>query len=105
MTDPDPRRKDLDDLLQELLGSANVYFQPPGDVKMVYPAIVYERDNASAKHADNHPYSVTQRYQVTLIDPNPDSDVIPKLLGLPLSSFNRHYATSGLNHDVFSIYH
>lgn len=72
---------------------------------MNYPCIVYERDNASAKFADNIPYSFTQRYQVTLIDRSPDSDVIQKLAAFPLSSFSRHFATSGLNHDVFVIYH
>lgn len=73
---------------------------------MVYPCIVYQRDNASAKYADNIPYSFTQRYQVTLIARNPDSDdVIKKLAAFPLSSYSRHFATSGLNHDVFVIYH
>lgn len=72
---------------------------------MQYPCIVYERDNASFKNADNFTYAFTQRYQVTLIDQNPDSDVIDKLMVLPLSSFNRHFVTSGLNHDVFVIYH
>jgi len=72
---------------------------------MIYPCIVYERDNASTKHADDKPYAFAQRYQVTLIDHNPDSDVIDKLNALPLCAFNRHFATSGLNHDVFVIYH
>jgi hypothetical protein len=99
------RRASLNDLLKSLLGSNNVYFQPPPDINMSYPCIVYERDNAALKSADNIPYSVTQRYQVTYIDPTPDSDVIDKLLDLPYSSFSRHFATSGLNHDVFVIYH
>jgi hypothetical protein len=72
---------------------------------MQYPCIVYERDNASTKYADNLPYRHTVRYQVTLIDRSPDSDVYDKLAALPLSSFSRHFATSGLNHDVFVIYH
>ncbi len=72
---------------------------------MNYPCIVYNRDNASTKHADNLPYRYTQRYEVTLIDKNPDSDVIDKLAAFPLCEFNRHFATSGLNHDVFVIYH
>ena len=99
------RRKELNDIFKELLGSDNVYFQPPEDRIMKYPCIVYQRDNASFKSADNLPYSTTQRYQVTLIDQNPDSDVVDRLMNLPLSSFNRHFTTSGLNHDVFVIYH
>jgi hypothetical protein len=99
------RRLELNAIFVELLGNDNVYFQPPDDRLIQYPCIVYERDNASLKSADNLPYSVTQRYQATHIDPNPDSDVIDKLLALPLCQFNRHFATSGLNHDVFVIYH
>jgi hypothetical protein len=93
-------------LLEEALGNGNVYFQPPDDATMVYPCIVYERDfNASLISADNIAYHWTQRYQVTLIDPNPDSAVIDKLVAFPFSAFSRHFATSGLNHDVFVIYH
>lgn len=99
------RRRLLNDSLKSILGSNNVYFQPPPDVVMQYPCIVYERDNALLKHADDLPYKVDQAYQVTYIDPNPDSDVVDKLLALPLCSFNRHFATSGLNHDVFVLYH
>ena len=36
-------RYELHEFLCEILGSRNVYFQPPESVKMKYPAIVYER--------------------------------------------------------------
>jgi hypothetical protein len=57
------------------------------------------------KRADNIGYHFQQRYQVTYIARDPDSELIESLSVLPLSSFNRHFATSGLNHDVFSIYY
>jgi hypothetical protein len=99
------RRKEFHDILEGVIESENVYFQPPEGRVMQYPCIVYERDNASLGPADNFSYKVDQRYQVTLIDQNPDSDAVDKLLALPFSAFNRHFATSGLNHDVFVIYH
>lgn len=99
------RRIEFQRILEGVLGSPNVYFQPSPDDKMDYPCIVYERDNASTKHADNNPYNFTQRYQVTYIDLMPDSDVVRMLAALPLSDFSRYFATSGLNHDVFVIYH
>lgn len=99
------RRLELQAKLEEILGSEYVYFQPPEDAVMVYPCIVFERDNVSADHANNAKYRWAQRYQVTLIDHDPDSVVLQKLHGLPYCEFNRHFATSGLNHDVFSIYH
>lgn len=98
------QRLDLQAALEEVLGSSNVYFQPPSTKKMIYPAIVYERDNAVTQHADDYPYRYTQRYAVTYIDTNPDSVVINKLAAMQTSVFNRHFATAGLNHDVFTIY-
>lgn len=99
------RRLELQDKLKATLGSPNVYFQPPANVTLQYPCIVYERDNASMKHADNEAYAWKQRYQVTYIDKNPDSEVLAKLMVYPLCAYNRHFATSGLNHDVFVIYY
>lgn len=73
---------------------------------MTYPCIVYERDDTYVAAANNNAaYAWKQRYSVTYMDYDPDSDVIDKLIEFPLSKFNRHFATSGLNHDVFVIYH
>jgi hypothetical protein len=99
------RRLELQAKLEATLGSNLVYFQPGPNVTLNYPCIVYERDNASAEHADNIKYTWMQRYQVTYLDYSPDSDVLDKLMEYPYSEFNRHFATSGLNHDVYTIYH
>lgn len=99
------RRLLFHDVLTDLLGSDNVYYQPPPDRQMQYPCIVYERDNQSVLRSDNLVYNLRQRYQVTYIDQNPDGDPIDALASLPFSAFNRHFVTSGLNHDVFSIYY
>jgi len=82
----------------------NVYFQPPANVQMVYPCIVYKRDSADTKFADNRPYSYIQRYMVTVIDRNPDSDIPGMVAKQPLCLFNRNYVADGLHHDVFNLY-
>lgn len=98
------QRLDFQTILEEVLGSESVYFQPPNNITMVYPCIVYQRDNAVTLFADDVPYRYEQRYQVTLIDRNPDSAVFMGLVALPRSIFNRHYVVDNLNHDVFNIY-
>lgn len=98
------RRSQLQILLEEILGSEHVYFQPPANVQMNYPAIVYNRDAADTKFAGNAPYSYTKRYQVTVIDRNPESEIPDKVAKLPLCTFNRFFTANGLNHDVFSLY-
>jgi hypothetical protein len=72
---------------------------------MTYPCIVFELDDIATRSANNKPYNWAPAYQVTYIAHDPDSDVIDKLAAVPLSSYSRHFATSGLNHDVFVIYH
>lgn len=99
------RRLEFHTALVGVLGSNNVYFQPPPNFQMTYPCIVYSRDDQEVKRGDNVVYNVRQRYQVTYIDTNPDGDSIDGLTEFPLSKFSRHFATSGLNHDVFSIYY
>ena len=97
-------RTDLQDILETLLGSSNVYFQPPANVQMAYPCIVYKRDTIDTEFADNHPYRLTQRYMVTVIDRNPDSGVPGLVAQLPLCRFSRSYSANNLNHDVFNLY-
>lgn len=92
--------------LQTLLESIteNVYFQPPTNVKLEYPCIMYVRDGSDAKFADNAPYSHTKRYQVTVIDRNPDTDLSDKVEELPMCTFDRYFAADNLNHYVFSLF-
>lgn len=97
-------RAQLQALLEELLGSDRVYFQPPANVQMQYPCVVYVRDNANTKFAGNNPYSYTKHYQVTVIDRNPDSPIPDKVAELPMCTHSRWFAADNLNHDVFSLY-
>lgn len=99
------KRMELSAKLHEILGSSNVYFQPGPDLVMNYPCLTYERAPVAMQRANNKPYAWSQGYLVTYMDHSPDSDVIDKLIEFPFSEFNRHFATSGLNHDVFVIYH
>ena len=97
-------RTALQTVLEGILGSENVYFQPPASVSMNYPAIVYNRDYSDVKFSGNKPYSLTKRYSVTVIDKNPDSLVPDKVAALPMCLFTRHYKADNLNHDVFNLY-
>lgn len=97
-------RLDLQALFEEILGSRNVYFQPPSTIRMSYPAIVYERIRIDTDHADNQAYFQHPKYSVTVIDPDPDSEIPGRVAKLPMCSFDRHYTADNLNHDVFNLY-
>lgn len=92
-------------ILLKLLGSNYVYFQAPASVKMQYPCIIYRRSGHNIKKANDIIYNKKTSYMVTLIDPNPDSELNDKLLNIPLCSFERHYTADNLNHDVYNIYY
>lgn len=92
--------------LQEVLESftEHVYFQPPENVKLEYPCIIYKRDFADTKWAGDKPYSHMKRYMVTVIDQDPDSTIPDKVASLPMSLFNRFYTADSLNHDVYQVF-
>lgn len=97
-------RLDLQLLLENLIESSNVYFQPPESVKMKYPAIVYALEDIDNVHADNGVYSSHKKYSVTVIDYDPDSVFVDMVAALPTCRFNRHYTSDNLNHWLFSLY-
>ncbi len=98
-------RTDLHESLCEILGSRNVYFQPPETIRMKYPAIVYSRSRFDNKHADDTVYMQSRVYSVTVIDKDPDSTIVEKMSIFPRCRFDRHYVADNLNHDVFTIYY
>ena len=96
-------RLQLQTELEELLGSKNVYYQPPASVRMKYPAIVYSLSNMNNIPANNGPYLVDKTYELILIDKNPDSVFLDKLIQSPFCRFSRQYTSDNLNHFVFNV--
>lgn len=97
-------RLKLQILLESILGNRNVYYQPPSSIRMSYPAIVYSRNNIDNSHADNSIYKQEKSYNITVIDEDPDSDIVNKISKLPRCRFDRHYTSDNLNHDSFTLY-
>jgi hypothetical protein len=97
-------RLELQTALEGLQEGLSVYFQPPSNVEMTYPAIVYNRDYRYAGWADNSPYATRTRYQVTVIDRDPDSLIPDKVGSFPLSTYVRHFTIDQLNHDIYDLY-
>lgn len=94
-------RLDLQNLLEFILGSRNVYYQPPESIKIKYPAIVYRRNDIDNNFADDIVYMQNHTYQIIVIDANPDSEIVDRVSKLPMCRYDRHYTSDNLNHDVF----
>lgn len=97
------RRLEFDAKLREL--TPNVYFQAPASVVMRYPAIRYDLARIDNVNADNLSYLQDIAYQITVIDPDPDSVIAEAISKFPLCRFNRSYTAENLNHFVFIVYH
>lgn len=98
-------RLELQEELEKLFGSKNVYYQIPESRKMSYPAIKYSKSKIDTRKANNSTYSKLTRYEITVISKTPDHPVIDKLLELPYCSYDRPYKADGLNHDVLTLYY
>lgn len=98
-------RPNLQTMLEELLGSHNVYYNPPESVVMKYPAIVYSRGGLDNVHANDSVYNQYNAYEITVIDKNPDSEIVKKVSKLPKCKWNQHFKSDNLNHDVFTLYY
>ena len=98
-------RLDLQVFLETLLGSTNVYYQPPETLKINYPAIIYSKSRIDTKKADDSIYLKNTRYNIIVVDKKPDNPVIDKLLALQYCSYDRHYTFGKLNHDSLTLYY
>ena len=100
------KRIELQAILEEILGSRNVYFQPPETVKMKYDAIRYELGGKDIKRANNHLYLSTNQYDGVVITTDPDTNIPDRLLSyFEMCSFGRPYTADNLNHYPFTLYY
>ncbi len=97
------KRIELQYLLETILESKNVYFQPPSSIQMKYPAIVYSLNDINSVNANNNAYLLNHSYEIIVIDRNPDSKIPDKLSQLPYCNFSRFYTADNLNHYAFNI--
>lgn len=99
------RRLNLQSKLEELLGSRNVYYQPPETVKMQYDAIRYSLGIPESRFANDKRYAYLKRYELIVISRKPDPEVVEKILELPYSSPGKSYTADGLNHYPITLYY
>lgn len=98
-------RENLQLILEGVLRSRNVYFQPPSNLKLKYPCIVYSMDRVATLTANNTVYKIDHYYAITLITTNADNDIVDKIIKLPFCTFDRSYVSDGLYHYSFSLYY
>lgn len=96
-------RLKLSNLLRMILGTGNVYYQPPESKKLEYPCIIYKLVKKDAVHADNRKYLKYDIYQVTYVDRNTESEIPDEIGEIPYSEFRNTFVKDGLAHWVYEI--
>ena len=102
-------RIELQEKLKDILGSDQVYYEPPETVKMHYPAIVYSLSRMHNRGANNHTVyqrydSYTVMYITKSVEQTRNGSVPEQLLALDGAVFDRTYVMDNLHHYVFTIY-
>lgn len=97
-------RIELQSLLENIPGVTNAYFQPPSNIQLRYPCIIYKRSSNNVRHADNLKFFKGRSYEVTVIDRNPDSVIAEFMEGLPYCRFDRVFVTDSLYHFVYTLH-
>lgn len=91
---------------ESILGSKNVYFQPPASVRMHYDAIRYELAGKDLIRANDRIYHMVNRYDGVVIATDPDCTIPDAILmHFPMCSFGSPYVADNLNHFPFTIYY
>lgn len=99
------RSQELQAKFEEILGSRNVYYNPPANIKMSYPAIIFNRNRINGKYANNASYLQNHQYEVTVIARDPDCEYINEILKFPMCTHDRHFVSDNLHHNVFTLYY
>lgn len=84
----------------------NVYFQPPSNLTMLYPCIVYNKTGRMRHFGNDVIYLSQQEYNITLIEKNPDSNVADNIeKHFQHCAINQYYTVDNLYHTKLSLYY
>lgn len=82
------------------------YFQPPSNVKLEYPCIIYRKSGIDTIKANNKNYSMQSVYQLTVIDRDPAS-LIPEhiLETFTMCNVDTTATTDNLHHTYLTLFY
>ena len=83
----------------------NVYFQPPTGTLLKYPCIIYSLSKIESIHADNNPYVLGSKYDLTYITRDPDDETRYALAKLQTCKFDRAFTSDNLHHYAYTLYY
>ena len=99
------RSQELQTVFEELLGSRNVYYNPPESIEMHYDAIVFSRSRINNTFASDSVYvQLPPTFTVTTITRDPDAPIIEKVSKMRGCIFVTSYVADNLYHNRFTLH-
>lgn len=99
-------RLNLHEELCTILGTRNVYFNPPESLRLQYDCIKYSMTGMHSKRADDFAYGNTKQYTLVVMSKSPSCDIPEKILEhFPMARFDRQYAYDELYHTIILLYY
>lgn len=84
----------------------NVYFQPPENLTMKYPCIVYSKSGKDRKFSNDGIYLNKQQYQLMLIEYSPISEIADNIENyFQYCVITQNYGLDNLNHTTLNLYY
>jgi len=98
------RRLELHD---KLLGFVpNVYYQPPSNIQMKYPCIVYRKSGKNRHFANDVVFLSQQGYTLTVMDKDPDSTIADNIESdFQYCAITNYFTVDELHHTTLSLYY
>lgn len=105
-------REELDKRLREILmgndidiSEGHIYFLPPPNVQLKFPALVYERSSRTVQRADNIAYIGYDEYDLTWISEDPDDRTADEIcLGLDYCTISSIQSYDKMYHTRMRLY-
>lgn len=83
-----------------------VYFQPPSNIQMNYPCIIYTKTGRNRHFGNDVIYLSQQGYQITVVEENPDSTIAEDVeKHFQNCVINQNYTIDNLYHTTLSLYY
>lgn len=99
-------RVGLNDIFKEILGSGNVYFNPPESLKLNYPCIVYNYDSGDSIFADDSAYQFNRKYSAQYISKKADDIMSDRIATeIPMCTMGRNFIQDNMYHYNYTIYY
>lgn len=97
-------RTDLQSMLERILGSSNVYYQSPPNTGMKYPCIVYGFAGYNRQDADNKPYVLSGKWEITHMYKSVSNDKIrDEMINVMGCAFDRRIVKDGIYNDYYNL--